>query len=106
MSTTEAREARTPWTWMLARRHVGSGLTFAVLGVAGGLGLRLAAGPWLADRSALLFFVPAVVGAAALGGGRWRRCSASPAASTPAASPGPPEPAMWSGPWSSWRSAR
>ena len=65
MSTTEAREARTPWTWMLARRHVGSGLTFAVLGVAGGLGLRLAAGPWLADRSALLFFVPAVVGAAA-----------------------------------------
>ena len=68
MSTTEAREARTPWTWMLARRHVGSGLTFAVLGVAGGLGLRLAASPWLADRSALLFFVPAVVGAAALGG--------------------------------------
>jgi len=68
MSTTEAREARTPWAWMLARRHVGSGLAVTVLGVAGGLGLRLAAGPWLADRSALLFFVPAVVGAAALGG--------------------------------------
>ena len=65
---TDALETRTPWDWMLATRHTGYGLATAVLGAAGGLTLRLAATPWLEDRLALLFFVPAVVGAAALGG--------------------------------------
>ncbi|WP_082560044.1 MULTISPECIES: PAS domain-containing sensor histidine kinase [unclassified Brevundimonas] len=65
---TDALEARTPWDWMLATRHTGYGLATAVLGAAGGLALRLALTPWLEDRLALLFFVPAVVVAAALGG--------------------------------------
>lgn len=61
-------ETRTPWDWMLATRHTGYGLAVAVLGAAGGLAARLAVTPWLEDRLALLFFVPAIVGAAALGG--------------------------------------
>jgi two-component system, LuxR family, sensor kinase FixL len=65
---TTGLEARTPWDWMLATRHTGYGLAVAVLGAAGGLAVRMAATPWLEDRLALLFFIPAVVGAGALGG--------------------------------------
>ena len=61
-------ETRTPWDWMLAARHTGYGLTVAVLGAAGELAVRLAMTPWLGDRLTLLFFVPAIVVAAALGG--------------------------------------
>ncbi|WP_298744617.1 PAS domain-containing sensor histidine kinase, partial [uncultured Brevundimonas sp.] len=70
MTTTpiDALEARTPWDWLLAIRHTGYGLAVAVFGAAVGLALRLAATPWLEDRLALLFFVPPVVAAAALGG--------------------------------------
>ena len=68
MTTNDTLESRTPWDWMLAKRHTGFGVATAVLGAAGGLALRLAMAPWLEDRLALLFFVPAVVAAAALGG--------------------------------------
>lgn len=61
-------EARTPWDWLLATRHTGYGLVVAVLGSGLGLAARLAMTPLLQDRLALLFFVPAVVAAAALGG--------------------------------------
>lgn len=61
-------EARTAWDWMLAARHTGYGMAAAVLGSGGGLAARLAATPWLEDRLALLFFVPAVVVSAGLGG--------------------------------------
>ena len=61
-------ETRTPWDWMLATRHTGYGLATAVLGAGLGLAARLAMTPLLEDRLALLFFVPAVVVAAALGG--------------------------------------
>jgi two-component system sensor kinase FixL len=40
----------------------------AILGAAGGLMLRLALAPLFEERAAFLFFVPAVVCAAALGG--------------------------------------
>ncbi len=61
-------ESRTPWDWLLATRHTGYGLAAAVLGAAAGLAARLAMTPLLEDRLALLFFVPGVVVAAALGG--------------------------------------
>jgi two-component system sensor kinase FixL len=53
---------------MVATRHTGYGLAAAVLGAGAGLAARLAMTPLLEDRLALLFFVPAVVAAAALGG--------------------------------------
>ncbi|MDY6925098.1 MAG: PAS domain S-box protein [Pseudomonadota bacterium] len=65
---TAGLETRTVWDWMLATRHTGFGLAAAVLGAGLGLGLRLAMTPLLQDRLALLFFIPAVVIAAALGG--------------------------------------
>ena len=61
-------EPRTSRDWLLARRHTGFGLGTAVLGSALGMAGRLAMAPWLHDRLALLFFVPAVIGAAILGG--------------------------------------
>lgn len=61
-------ETRTPWDWLLATRHTGYGLAAAVLGAAAGLAARLAMTPLLEDRLALLFVVPGVVAAAALGG--------------------------------------
>lgn len=64
----QTRETRTPWDWMLATRHTGYGLTAAVLGAAGGLALRLAMVPSLEGRLTLLYFVPGIVVAAALGG--------------------------------------
>jgi two-component system sensor kinase FixL len=65
---TDALETRTPWDWMLATRHTGFGLAAAVLGSGLGLAARMAMTPLLEDRLTLLFFVPAVVVAAALGG--------------------------------------
>lgn len=65
---TNMLEGRTAWDWLLASRHTGAGLATAVLGAAGGLALRMALIPWMADRLTLLFFVPAIVVAAALGG--------------------------------------
>jgi len=65
---TAEHETRTPWDWMLASRHTGYGLAAAVLGAGLGLAARLAMTPLLEDRLALLFFVPGVVAAAALGG--------------------------------------
>lgn len=70
MTTTPTVEQgpRTAWGWMVATRHTGYGLAAAVLGAGAGLAARLAMTPLLEDRLALLFFVPAVVIAAALGG--------------------------------------
>ena len=59
---------RTSRDWLLATRHTGFGLATAVLGSAVSLAARLAMTPWLQDQLALLFFVPALVGAAVLGG--------------------------------------
>ncbi|MBU1385319.1 MAG: PAS domain S-box protein [Alphaproteobacteria bacterium] len=53
---------------MLASRHTNPGLAAAVLGAGLGLAVRLALTPLLEDRLALLFFIPAVVVAAGLGG--------------------------------------
>lgn len=61
-------ETRKAWDWLLAIRHTRLGLVIALVGTAAGLALQLAMEPLLADRLALLFFIPAVVGAAALGG--------------------------------------
>ena len=71
MTTTpmEASEVRPIRDWMLATRHTRLGLATAVIATAAGLALRLAMSPLLEDRLAFLFFIPAVVGAAALGGG-------------------------------------
>jgi len=70
MTTTPTAEleTRTAWDWMLATRHTGYGLAVAVFGAGAGLGARLAMTPLLQDRLALLFFIPGVVAAAALGG--------------------------------------
>jgi two-component system sensor kinase FixL len=65
---TDALETRTAWDWMLATRHTGFGLGAAVCGAGLGLATRLSLTPLLEDRLALLFFVPGVVAAAALGG--------------------------------------
>lgn len=54
--------------WMLATRHTRLGLATAVLATAAGLMLRLALTPLLENRLAFLFFIPAVVVSAALGG--------------------------------------
>ncbi|MBW8305094.1 MAG: PAS domain S-box protein, partial [Brevundimonas sp.] len=64
----DPQETRRPWTWLLATRRTGLGLAAAVLGAIGGLALRLAMLPSLEGRLTLLYFVPAVVVAAALGG--------------------------------------
>lgn len=61
-------EPRTVWSWMLVTRHTGFGLATALAGVAAGLILRLALTPLLGDGPGLLVFIPAVIGAAALGG--------------------------------------
>ncbi len=64
----EAIEARPIRDWMLATRHTRLGLASAVLVTGLCLILRLAMEPLLEDRLTFLFFIPAVVGAAALGG--------------------------------------
>jgi len=54
--------------WMLERRHLRAALFAAVVGVALGLALRLAAAPILELRSVFMFYLPAVFVAATLGG--------------------------------------
>ena len=70
MTTTPpvAIEARPLRDWMLATRHTRLGLATAAVVTAAGLMLRLVMSPLLEDRLAFLFFIPAVIGAAALGG--------------------------------------
>jgi len=70
MTTTSpvAIEARPLRDWMLATRHTRLGLATAAVVTAAGLMLRLVMSPLLEDRLAFLFFIPAVIGAAALGG--------------------------------------
>ena len=64
----DPQETWRPWTWMLAARRTGLGVAAAVLGASGGLALRFAMDPSLHGRLTLLYFVPAIVAAAALGG--------------------------------------
>lgn len=64
----EPIETRTAWSWMLATRHTGFGLATALIATLGGLALRMATSPLSTGQAAFLFFVPAIVGAAALGG--------------------------------------
>lgn len=70
MTTTSpvAIETRPLRDWMLATRHTRLGLATAAVVTAAGLMLRLVMSPLLEDRLAFLFFIPAVIGAAALGG--------------------------------------
>ncbi len=64
----EPIETRSAWSWMLATRHTGFGLATALIATLGGLGLRMATSPLVDEQAAFLFFVPAIIGAAALGG--------------------------------------
>ncbi len=64
----EARETRSIRDWMLATRHTRVAIATAVFVTGACLVLRLSMAPLLEDRLAFLFFIPAVVGAAALGG--------------------------------------
>lgn len=70
MTTTppEAIETRPIRNWMLAVRRTRLGLVTAVVAVVFCLALRLVMQPLLDDRLAFLFFIPAIVGAAVLGG--------------------------------------
>jgi two-component system, LuxR family, sensor kinase FixL len=70
MTTTPAGviETRKAWDWLLANRHTRLGLVTALVGTTAGIALQLALEPLLGDRLALLFFIPAIVGAAVLGG--------------------------------------
>ncbi len=64
----DAVEARTFRDWMLAARHDRLGVATAVVATAVCLALRLAMSPLLEDRLGFLFFIPAIIGAAAFGG--------------------------------------
>lgn len=55
-------------TRILSIRRPGVALAVALAGLAVGVAVRLALGPVMGERAAFLFFVPAVVVAAALGG--------------------------------------
>lgn len=57
-----------PLGWLFTQRRVRSALAVAVIGAALALAVRLAMTPIMEDRVAFLFFMPAVVLAAALGG--------------------------------------
>lgn len=86
----QAIEARSIRDWMLAARHTSLGLATAVSLTAAGFMLRPVMSPLLEDRLAFLIFMPAVIGAAALGGaprGRWRSCSGLPVVSMSQARP-------------------
>ncbi len=61
-------QARPLWDWMLATRRTRLGFVTAVMAVLICLALRLAMQPVLDDRLAFLFFIPAIIGAAAIGG--------------------------------------
>ena len=56
------------FAWALAGRRTRTAIVLAVAGALLALAVRTALTPWLDDRVAFLFFVPAVVVAAALGG--------------------------------------
>lgn len=56
------------WGRILGARRPGAALVAAVAGALLGLGARLSMADYLADRAAFLFFIPAVLAAASLGG--------------------------------------
>ena len=56
------------WAWVLSVRRQGMGLAVAIFGVLSGLAVRTGLESLFDERGAFLFFVPAVVAAAALGG--------------------------------------
>lgn len=64
----DASRARAFWAWMQAARHTRLGLAFAFLLIAAGFLMRTTLSPVLEDRLAFMIFIPAVIGAAALGG--------------------------------------
>ena len=68
MTATPEQQRTTVWGWAFDSRHPWLGLAVAVTGAGLGLAVRMALAPWLDERVAFLFFVPAVVVAAALGG--------------------------------------
>jgi len=68
VTATTERQKTTIWGWALGTRHLWLGFAVALIGATAGLALRMALAPWLDERVAFLFFVPAVVAAAALGG--------------------------------------
>ena len=85
----DAVEARSFRDWMLAARHERLGVATAVGATAVCLVLRLAMSPLLEDRLGFLFFIPAIIGAAAFGGagsGVLATVLGLPAGATPLAS--------------------
>ncbi|MDO1559525.1 PAS domain S-box protein [Brevundimonas sp. 2R-24] len=54
--------------WAFSERRTWFAVAVALVGAALALVVRVSVTPWLEDRVAFLFFIPAVVGAAALGG--------------------------------------
>lgn len=70
MTTTppDASKARALRAWMLAARHTRLGLASAFVLIAAAFLLRMTLSPMLEDRLAFMIFIPAVIGAAALGG--------------------------------------
>src|SRR5690606_5311609 len=68
LSPTTEQPKQSLWEWAMGSHHMWFGLVVAVGGAAAGLAFRMAVAPWLDERVAFLFFVPAVVAAAALGG--------------------------------------
>ena len=68
MTATTETQRSSLWGWALDARHLRLGLMVAVAGTALGLAARMSFAPWLDERVAFLFFVPAIVAAAALGG--------------------------------------
>ena len=68
MTATPEQQKTTVWSWAFDSRHPWLGLAVAVIGAGLGLAVRMMLAPWLDERVAFLFFVPAVVVAAALGG--------------------------------------
>lgn len=68
MTRTADQPGPTPQQWTSSGRRLGLGLAVAIGGAAAGLAARLAMAPFLDERVAFLFFIPAVVAGAALGG--------------------------------------
>lgn len=68
LTATTERQRSSVWGWAMGTRHLWLGLGVALAGAALGMAARMALAPWLDERVAFLFFVPAVVAAAALGG--------------------------------------
>lgn len=68
LTATTERQRSSVWGWAMGTRHLWLGLGVALAGAALGMAARMALAPWLDERAAFLFFVPAVVAAAALGG--------------------------------------